>query len=77
MKEKYGRTKSFTLHTLRHSFGSQAVKDGVHIVVLRDMLGHDSISTTNIYTHVDDAFLRENFLKVSKIPKILNVVKEA
>ncbi len=67
MKHTYWWTKSFTLHTLRHSFASQAVRNEVNVVVLRDMLGHDSISTTNIYTHIDDKFLKENFLKIEKI----------
>lgn len=67
MKRVCWRKKSRTLHTLRHSFASQAVKDDVHIVVLKEMLWHESIATTNIYTHVDDKFIRKNYEKITKV----------
>jgi len=47
------------LHDLRHSFASRAVRQGVPLIVVRDLLGHSSIQTTQRYSHVDDGHLRE------------------
>ncbi|MGJ9385240.1 tyrosine-type recombinase/integrase [Salipaludibacillus sp. CF4.18] len=49
-----GWTKRITAHSLRHSYASHLVKQGVHHVYIQRLLGHESLHSTGIYTHVDD-----------------------
>ncbi|MDR1273200.1 MAG: tyrosine recombinase XerD [Odoribacteraceae bacterium] len=56
---KAGINKVVSPHTLRHSFASHLVNGGADIRAVQDMLGHESILTTEIYTHLDNAFLRD------------------
>lgn len=54
-----GIKKNISPHTLRHSFATQLVTGGADLRVVQDILGHESILTTEIYTHLDNLFLKE------------------
>ncbi|NGM62021.1 site-specific tyrosine recombinase XerD [Sphingobacterium sp. SGG-5] len=54
---KIGLQKKISPHTFRHSFASHLVEGGADLRAVQDMLGHESITTTEIYTHVDNDYL--------------------
>jgi len=54
-----GIKKKVTPHTLRHSFATALIKKGADIRAVQTLLGHASITTTQIYTHVDDKHLQK------------------
>lgn len=56
---KAGIEKSISPHTFRHSFATHLVEGGADLKAVQDMLGHESITTTEIYTHLDMNYLRE------------------
>ncbi|GLR18783.1 site-specific tyrosine recombinase XerD [Portibacter lacus] len=58
-KEKAGIDKKVSPHTFRHSFATHLVDGGADLKAVQDMLGHESITTTEIYTHLDNQYLRD------------------
>jgi len=57
-----GISKKVSPHTFRHSFATHLIEGGADLRAVQDMLGHESIITTEIYTHLDTDYLRETIL---------------
>lgn len=54
--------KNVSPHTFRHSFATHLIEGGADLKVVQDLLGHESITTTEVYTHLDTAYLRETIM---------------
>jgi integrase/recombinase XerD len=59
LSQAIGLKKTVSPHTFRHSFATHLIEGGANLRAVQDMLGHESITTTEIYTHLDQRFLRD------------------
>jgi hypothetical protein len=57
-----GVEKNVSPHTFRHSFATHLIEGGADLKAVQDMLGHESITTTELYTHLDTDYLKETVL---------------
>jgi integrase/recombinase XerD len=66
IKELAGKTglrKNISPHTFRHSFATHLIDGGADLRAVQEMLGHESIITTEIYTHLDREYLRDTIIQ--------------
>ena len=59
LAEKIGLKKNISPHTFRHSFATHLIQGGADLRAVQEMLGHESITTTEIYTHLNKEYLKE------------------
>ena len=63
LSEKIGLKMNISPHTFRHSFASHLIDGGADLRAVQEMLGHESILTTEIYTHLDREYLRDTIIQ--------------
>ncbi len=57
-----GLRKNISPHTFRHSFATHLLEGGANLLAIQKMLGHESVTTTEIYTHIDTQYLKEEIM---------------
>jgi integrase/recombinase XerD len=63
LAEQANITKNISPHTFRHSFASHLIEGGADLRAIQEMLGHESITTTETYTHLDRDYLRTTIIE--------------
>jgi len=63
LSQKINLKKSISPHTFRHSFATHLIEGGADLRAVQEMLGHESITTTEIYTHLDRDYLRQSIIQ--------------
>ena len=63
LTKRIGLKKKISPHTFRHSFATHLIEGGADLRAVQEMLGHESITTTEIYTHLDNEYLRGNIIQ--------------
>jgi integrase/recombinase XerD len=63
LSQKVGLTKNISPHTFRHSFATHLIDGGANLRAVQEMLGHESIITTEIYTHLDKEYLKNTIIQ--------------
>lgn len=78
LAESAGIRKNISPHTFRHSFATHLLEGGANLRAIQQLLGHESILTTEIYTHMDVEFLRETILQFhpSNNPNLKHLIDE-
>jgi integrase/recombinase XerD len=69
LANRAGIKKKVSPHTFRHSFATHLLENGAHLRAIQQLLGHESITTTELYTHVDVHFLRKTILECHPMNK--------
>ena len=59
LSKKIGLKKNISPHTFRHSFATHMIEGGADLRAVQEMLGHESITTTEIYTHLNRDYLKQ------------------